>query len=229
MDLSNARALTVKQPRAYLAGALRGDAWLNKALCLRVADQDFAETFAAAIRTGYGCSASVRVDERGYFLVRRHSAGRFQHLREFEPSSLEEKAAWLRGLFDSEGNAQLTPVPQRGERSYSRRVSFYSTNEETLDLATTHLGALGLSTRRRIVKPSAGHIGIRPVHELALRGSKGQYATFAETVGSSIQRKQMTLTALVASYCDDRSAVCREAQLRGVAVRRARRDAGGRY
>ncbi|WP_328903220.1 LAGLIDADG family homing endonuclease [Streptomyces sp. NBC_00441] len=223
------RALTIRQPHAYLAGVLRGDAWLNACLCLRVADRDFAEAFAQAIRTGYGCTAKVTVDERGYFLVRRHSAGRFESLKDFRPETAEAQAAWLRGYFDSEGNAQLTPAPSKGARSYSRRVSFYSTNEETLHLATSHLSDFGLATRRQVLKPSKGHLGKLPVHELALRSSKHQYATFTELVGSSIERKRVNLTRIVESYCGDLSAVRREMQARGVASRNARRDAGGSY
>ncbi|KOU59911.1 hypothetical protein ADK57_32095 [Streptomyces sp. MMG1533] len=223
------KALTIRQPHAYLAGVLRGDGWLNNDLCLRVADRDFAETFAAAIRDGYNCTAKVNVDERGYFLVRRHSAGRFEHLRTFKPGSPEEQAAWLRGYFDSEGNAQLTPRRANGARSFSRRVSFYSTNEETLRMADGHLATFGLTTRRCTFKPSKGHLGTLPVHELALRSSKQQYSTFAELVGSSIERKRNTLALIAASYCDDMSAVRREMQARGVATRIARRDAGGAY
>lgn len=223
------RALTIKQPHAYLAGVLRGDGWLNEAFCLRVADRDFAETFAAAIRTGYGCTAKVTVDERGYFLVRRTSTGRFEHLRAYSAQSDEEKRAWLRGYFDSEGNAQITPVPSRGTRSFSRRVSFYSTNEATLDTAASHLHGLVLATRYRTMKPSKGHLGTLPVHELALRSSKQQYTTFMELIGSSIERKQARLSQIVASYCNDLPAVRREMQARGVATRVARRNAGGTY
>jgi len=223
------KALTVRQPHAYLAGVLRGDGWLNESLCLRVADRDFAETFAAAIRNGYGCTAKVNIDERGYFLVRRHSAGRFDHLRSFEAGSVEEKAAWLRGYFDSEGNAQLTPHPSKGPRSFSRRVSFYSTNPATLDLATRYLTELGIETRRCTLKPSKGHLGTLPVEELALRSSKHHYSLFAELVGSSIARKWGVLERLPSSYCTDLSAVRREMQARGVATRVARRNAGGAY
>lgn len=223
------KALTIKQPHAYLAGVLRGDGWLNRDLCLRVADRDFAETFAAAIREGYGCTAKVTIDERGYFLVRRNSAGRFEHLREFTTESSEAQAAWLRGYFDSEGNAQLTPVPYRGERSFTRRVSFYSTNEETLTMAASHLADLGIATRHSTMKPSKGHLGTLPVYELAVRGSREQFSTFANLIGSSIERKRENLSRIVGSYCDDMSAVRREMQARGVAKRIARRDAGGAY
>lgn len=208
------KSLTVRQPYAYLAGVLRGDGWLNSSLCLRVADRDFAETFAATIRNGYGCTAKVNIDERGYFLVRRNSAGRFEHLRTLIPESSEARAAWLRGYFDSEGNAQLTPLPTQGDRSFGRRVSFAD---------------LGFATRWSTLKPSKGHIGTLPVHELALRGSKQQYARFAELISSSIARKRIALGQIAESYCEDMSSVRREMQARGVATRIARRNAGGTY
>ena len=61
--------------------------------------------------------AYSRRDERGYWLVRTYNGRRrFDVLREWSARSPEEQAAWLRGLFDSEGNAQLTHRPARGRR-----------------------------------------------------------------------------------------------------------------
>jgi hypothetical protein len=41
------KALSLRQPVAYLAGAIVGDAWLTDVLGLRVADKDFSFAFAA--------------------------------------------------------------------------------------------------------------------------------------------------------------------------------------
>jgi hypothetical protein len=232
------RAITVRQPTAYLAGALLGDAWLSAGsgrspggyLCLRVADADFADAFAAAIRDGYGVITSPRRDERGYWLVRTYNGhGRFNSLREYAASTDEERAVWLRGLFDSEGNAQLLPKPTRGPQSFDRRVAFYSTDLRTLAIADHYMESLGITTKIRAVSPSVGHKGSRQVHELEVRANREAYARFATLVGSSIGRKATVLAALAASYVDDIPGRRREMQAVGAATRRARRDAGGTY
>lgn len=232
------KAITLWQPFAYLAGCLKGDAWLSAGrdkspsgyLCLRVADEEFAQAFAEAINTGYGLHVAPRRDERGYWLTRVYNGHtRFTPLLSFCAESDDERAAWLRGLFDSEGNTMLMPVPKQGPRSWYRRVSFYSTNETTLDTTAAYLLDLGLPTRRLVRKPTVGHLGNRPVFELSLRHSRENFATFAHTVGSSIPRKQKVLDSLAPSYCDDLSEVRREMQAKGVLIRIARRETGGRY
>lgn len=225
------RALTVKQPKAYLAGVLAGDGWISAGhrnaiqgyLALRVADEDFAEAFAAAIAAGYGVATAPSRDERGYWLTRTYNGyGRFNELLTLEPVSLDETAAWLRGLFDSEGNASLIPKPRRGTRSYGRRVAIYSTSAATLARTTGYLGILEIGTRLHPQRPSAGHKGSRPVSELAVRGSQASYEAFASIVGSSIRRKQAVLDALPLSYVADMSAVRREMQAKGAMTRKAR-------
>lgn len=231
------KALTVQQQYAYLAGVLKGDGWIssghgrspNGYLCLRVADRDFADTFAAAITQAFGVPASVRRDERGYWLCRKYNGHqRFSALAWFTPDTDDERRAWLRSLFDSEGNAQLTPL-KRGARSFGRRVAIYSTDKATLACAAWDLALLEIQTRTTLHSSSAGHLGTKPVYQLAVVPGPEQYARFRDLIGSSISRKQMTLEAIANSYCTDISAVRREMQLAGVASRRARRDAGGKY
>jgi hypothetical protein len=131
-------------------------------------------------------------------------------------------------MFDSEGNALLVRKP-RGEHSWDRRVAFYSTEPRTLDRTAAYLLDLGIPTQRAVRPHSKGHLGTKQVEELKVAPGREHYARFAETVGSSIRRKAVVLDALAASYVDDMSAHRRSMQAQGVAVRRLRRDAGGRY
>src|SRR5262249_43789984 len=114
---------------AYLAGVLSGDGWCTRlTIGLRVIDADFAQAFALALHVVFGLAVSPRRDERGYWLVRvGNKTGRFNHLPSYEPTTDEERAAWVRGLFDSEGNAQLRPSGI-STNSFGRRVAIYSTN-----------------------------------------------------------------------------------------------------
>lgn len=230
--------LSIQQPCAYLAGVLRGDAWLstgsgkspNGYLCLRVADGDFAEAFALSVKAAFGVATAPRRDERGYWLVRTYNGyGRFNGLPTFQADRDAERAAWLRGLFDSDGNANLKHRPEKGPGSYARRVAIYSTRQDTLDQAADYLGDLGIATKLRPTANSKGHIGTKVVSELSLRSSRAQYYRFATLVGSSIERKRDTLNAIVSSYCDDLSAAYRRAQAAGVAVRLGRVASGGAY
>jgi hypothetical protein len=232
------KALTVRQPHAYLSGVLFGDAWLSTGsgkspsgyLCLRVADEDFAEAFSVAIRSAYGINVAPRIDERGYWLTRTYNGyRRFDSLKSFSPETDDERSAWLLGLFDSEGNAQLLHRPVKGPHSWSRRVAFYSTNSNTLDRAQDSLGQLGLESHRGFVRPSQGHLGTLPVGELRLAASAAAYKRFANLIGSNIARKQDTLNRLGSSYVADISQRRREMQAIGVTSRLARKALGGSY
>ena len=202
---------------AYLSGVLHGDAWCTGVLGLRVKDRDFAEAFEDAIGHVFGIFRLPTQDERGYWLVRMSNrTGRFDELHEFVPETPEQKTAWLRGLFDSEGNAQLR-LNGISENSYGRRVAIYSTNIHTMEKARAYLTALGIATRLSSTKNSAMHKGRRTVYELSLKGGRTNYERFAEMIGSSIARKQVVLGAIPISYKPDRLAHCRAAQLKGAA------------
>ena len=200
------KAITVWQPveglwRPYLAGVLHGDGWCSPlTLGLRVKDRDFAETFCQGLQVICGLPAKPRRDERGYWLVRLgNKSGRFNDLRSYEPRDNDELALWLRGLFDSEGNAQLWLNAKVGPNSYSRRIAIYSTDKDTLERAATFMEWLEIAHSIRPVKPSAGHKGRKPVYELRVCRREG-FTRFAEFVGSSIARKQSTISAIVATY-----------------------------
>lgn len=224
------RAHWQTEPVAYLAGALVSDGWLSTprrqrygCLGLRVADRDFAEAFATAIRTGYGCTAKVVTEKRGYFVVRRYSGGRFEHLVGYEPTTMNEQAAWLCGFFDGDGCATAVRVSKR-PNSCSRRVAIYNTNRRYLERAETYLAVFGLETRWNTRKPTVGHLGTKPVFELALCSSRESYERFKNEIGSSIGRKRAKLRAIVDSYCDDLAAARRGGQAQGAATKRKRRD-----
>lgn len=232
------KVLSIRQPVAYLAGCLRGDAWISSGasrtpsgyFCLRVADMDFAESFAAAIAAGFGVAASVCKDERGYALVRKSNGKRrFDMLKEFEPTSDEQTAAWLRGLFDSEGNVVCVPKPKAGPRSWDRRVAIFSTDHTTLDRAQRMLTDLDIQARKLLWSCGDGHKGNKPVYAMNLVSGKENFSEFARIVGSSIARKQASLDLLASTYHPDRAIYAAEAQAKGAEVRRARRDAGGIY
>lgn len=228
------KALSIRQPTAYLAGCLLGDAWLSAPqmkskhgyLCLRCADLDFAEAFASSITAGFGVPAKVTVDERGYFLVRKSNGGnRFAVLGGYEPVGIEQKAAWLRGFFDSEGCVTLAKKPTTGPNSWDRRIVLTSTNVRTLHMVKQLLMDLNIRAVRYGVRLTEGHKGTKPVFNLQVVGGLESFVRFAASVGSNIGRKQSLLEAMVASYHPDLSQAYRDAQAKGAAARDARGDA----
>lgn len=220
------RAISLWQP--YLAGVVLGDGWCSRlTIGLRVADEDFARTFALAIKAGYGTDPSCAPDERGYWLVRvGNKSGRFNALLDYEPANDDEKCAWLRGLFDSEGNVTVCRS-NVSANAWNRRVAIYSTTAKTLERAERYLTSLGIRTIRYIERPSAGHKGTKVVMQVRVQPGRENFARFAELVGSSIGRKRNALNSIAETYQPDGH--CARAQALGAAVRRARRDAGGRY
>lgn len=201
---------------AYLAGVLQGDGWCTKEVGLRVADKDFADAFASSLHRVFGNSAKPRIDQRGYWLLSASNiTGKCTYLLSFVPQSTQEYAAWVRGLFDSEGNAQLTANRKAGPNAYWRRVAMYSTNRGTLERGACYLQALAIPSIIRETRNSPGHKGSKTVYELAVRGSRENYTRFATLIGSSLSRKQATLDAIRESYNDDITVSFRQGQLKG--------------
>lgn len=222
-------ALSVRQPHDYLAGCLLGDAWLTQVFGLRSKDEEFAVVVADALHRAFGVTVRPRLDERGYWLVAIGArTGRFDSLRDWEPSSRDAQCAWLRGLFDSEGNVNLFFRPEKGPRSYSRRVLFCSTTIPTLERAQEYLSVLGIGSRLGPWNCGPGHKGTRTVYGLTISSSHHNYRVFCEQVGSSIGRKQRTLEMLVSTYLDP-AIYHREAQAKGVQARLARQAERGWY
>ena len=220
------KALTIWQP--YLAGVLHGDGWCTRlAIGLRVKDHDFSELFCEGLNTLFGTAYAPKKDERGYWLVRSgNKTGRFDRLKTYEPTDNDELGCWLRGLFDSEGNAQLWLDHKKGPNSYHRRIAMYSTDLDTLHRAAEFLEWLDVSHSIRPTKNSETHKGSKTVFELRIIRRDG-FTRFAEMVGSSIGRKQETIERMVNSYAPPGAHAA--AQLKGVQARLARVARGGTY
>ena len=207
---------------AYINGVLHGDGWCKQALGLRVKDYDFCKVFSDAFNKVFGTSYEPRIDERGYWLFRVwNKNGKYNHLLEYEPIGIDQYSAWLRGLFDSEGNAQLIKL-KRGNNSYGRRVSIFSTNSQTLFRASKYLSEIGINSAIRETKNSDSHKGRKTVFELNIRSSKENYRKFRDFVGTNIERKKVVLDKIVNSYVDDLSQHYRLAQLKGATSKKMR-------
>lgn len=185
---------------AYIAGVLHGDGWCTRlTIGLRAKDRDFVEAFAKAINLSFGLNKTPKIDERGYWLLRiGNKSGTFDSAKSYCPKTDEERILWVRGMFDSEGNAQCLKIP-KWENSYQRRIAFYSTDTGTLDKVSDYLAKLGIASVLRPTKSSASHKGTKPVFELKVPRQENM-TEFVRLVGSSISRKSLTLQKISATF-----------------------------
>jgi hypothetical protein len=214
---------------SYLAGVLHGDGWCTRlTIGLKAKDKDFVDTFCEAFNSVFSNKIKPRLDESGYWLARTsNKTGKFNGLRGYKPKNNVERATWLRGLFDSDGNAQLIHQPQLSPNAYGRRVAIYSTNKPTLLRASNYMRSLKIEHNIRRTKNSRSHIGSKTVFELRIIRKQG-FVRFLRFVGSSIGRKQKRLHAIVSTYRNKKES-CSLGGQRGSATRRARREKGGSY
>lgn len=185
--------------QAYLAGVLHGDGWCTRlSLGLRAKDRDFVAAFCIAVNAIFATGIQAKMDERGYWLARSgNKSGRYDGARSYKPEDDTEKVAWLRGMFDSEGNAQCLKL-NRGPGSYQRRISMYSTDRSTLEVASIYLHDLGMKNSISQTKNSASHKGTKTVFELVLRRREA-FRMFVRIVGSNIERKKETLSMIAST------------------------------
>jgi hypothetical protein len=210
-------------PHAYLAGVLHGDAYLiqgNRTLGLHVKDYDFMRAFTSAIQSAFGIEAQVHLERGRYWYARVRREGLFGSLRSMRPSTDAGRGAWLRGFFDSEGNANICYRPSISPEAYIRRVKMYSTNARTLGKARAMLRSLGIpaTIRPSHRKKQKNHYGTKTVYELVLSNSKETFARFLNCVGTSIDRKRLVLEKIVSTY-QNRQEYCSRGGRRGCATK----------
>lgn len=196
----------MKAQQAYVAGVLHGDGWCTAlSFGLRTKDEDFATAFRDAVRDVTGKTLPLRSEcQRGrqYLVVRTsNKSGAYSELKTYQPQCADEKSRWLRGMFDSDGNANFCKAVG-GENSFHRRVAIYKSNIETLKKAAAFLESLEIPNLIRPMKNSSSHLGDQTVYELRVLRRDG-FKKFAVAVGSSIQRKQKTLDLIADSYQPD--------------------------
>lgn len=218
---------------AYLNGVIHGDGYLTNVLGLRVSDKDFAEAFAVAASAVSGrlITPQHQADYRRqfnsvcnwkYWEARSGNRnGAFECVREFVPVTETELAAWLRGMFDSEGNATCHKI-RHGTESYGRAIEFFNCNTDTIARLVKFLEQIGIPSRPRPMKNGKGHLGTKQVYRVTLKSSIENFTRFRDLVGSNIKRKRETIEKMISTYHPDIRAHCRDIQLKGAATRTRR-------
>lgn len=196
----------MSEAKAYILGVMCGDGsiWKNKnggdSVGLDVKDEDFAEAFARAICDVYGFDAKVTKQihanlMQGFvYRVRLGIKSVCDDLMRLSPAGYgtvgwrvpkcvasarsEERGAFLRGFFDSEGYA-------------GKQTQACSTNEAGLLEVASLLATLGIRT----TYASQATVGKSVLHKILISASSRRL--FLEKVGFSIKRKQEALRAIV--------------------------------
>lgn len=207
---------------AYIAGALHGDAWCSTlTIGLRAKDEDFVVEFTRCLNHIAGTTFKPK-PEGPYFVVRTgNKTGHFSLLKRYRPTGDREHGLWLRGLFDSEGNAQLLARPKTSVNSYGRRIAIYNTELESLKTASLYLARLEIKSYIWPLKKHSPRAK-KQLYELKIRASAENFSKFNERVSSTIKRKRFVLEALPLSYSADPAADCRSRQTRGARARSER-------
>jgi len=184
---------------SYLVGAFLGDGALIRSaayhyeLRLRVTDLDFALHFAACLRVTTGRPTRVRLDTRGFFVVRAWSKLLFEYLSSWK-SDFETidryPAEFIQGFADAEG---CPGVASSIGKPFSLNITLVNTEKRLL----VYIGKL-LETKFDI----ASHIsmdrrehlmwGRVPCYYLRI-GRRVDIERFVKCIGFSIKRKQEKL------------------------------------
>lgn len=209
------KALTIH--KAYLSGVVAGDGWISSlSIGLGAKDLDFVEAFVEAFNSIFDRQIKIR-QEKDYWVARTsNKTGKFDCVKTYTQNTKEEKAMWIRGLFDSDGNANLSKV----KNGWSRKVAIYSTKTELLEKICLFLDDLGIGTKIYAKKNGSTHYGKKPMFELKVKDGRDNFSKFYSIVGSSILRKQKTLKAICESYVDHD--YCKKAQSISAARKRDR-------
>ncbi len=198
---------------SYISGVLAGDGWCTNNLGLHVKDEDFIREFSHAIKEAFGYDTKPRLEGKYWKVTKGNYDGKFNWLHTYAPDTITGYKAWLRGLFDSEGNALLYRLGTT-PNSVLRRISIYSTNIETLNKSVKYFSALDIVTTLRPTKNSSSHLGSKVVYELRIAAGLENYIRFYEKVGTSLQRKRVIIESIIQSY-QNRHDYTRKAQALG--------------
>ncbi|MDD4874310.1 MAG: LAGLIDADG family homing endonuclease [Dehalococcoidales bacterium] len=202
---------------AYISGVLAGDGWCTTNLGLHVKDEDFIREFSHAIKEAFGYDTKPRIEGKYWKVTKGNYDGKFNWLHGYEPETIEGYKAWLRGFFDSEGNAQLHRIGTT-PNSVQRRISMYSTNIETMNKSVKYFTALDIKTTLRPTKNSISHLGSKVVYELRINAGIQNYRQFSNLVGSSLRRKREVINEIISSY-QNKGEYTRKAQKLGAEVK----------
>ncbi|MEM1945335.1 MAG: LAGLIDADG family homing endonuclease [Nitrososphaerota archaeon] len=198
---------------AYIIGAVSGDGaaielrkpnngYHDKVIALMVHDRDFAEEFARCLETVLNRKPpkiSFRPDSLR-FCVKVRSAALYyllkkpldiEKIKHFIEYSDECKAAFLRGLFDSEGSVSRQGV-----------IRLYNSDLTMLGYVKSLLHSLGMQPREPRLHTRAGTFFRSPANGKMYQRRKNVYELYLSTkhslafyrrVGFTISRKQQTL------------------------------------
>lgn len=214
----NVPNLTSSPSLSYLAGAFLGDGSLTQStsyhyeLRLRVRDRDFADEVCACLGSILGKSKRVRVNEKGFYIVRTWSRLLYEYLSNLDSirQTVDQfPAEFVGGFADAEGSAA---VSVSGSRTLALwfYVVLVNTNLELLNYIKILLWKkFRIDSRVLLGRKCHSMWSKVPCYYLKI-GRREDQRRFANLIGFRIGRKQVKMQAalsLLDSYGPSRAAL----------------------
>lgn len=201
----------------YLAGVLHGDGFNGKKIGLLAKDKDFVEEFARCLNII--CNQAKKPIPRGdYWEVRiGNKTGKFNFIKDTIPISIEQKGAWIRGFFDSDGTATFSKL-KKYPNSYCRSIRICKSKMDVLEKCAQYLRDINIPCKIVSKAHGTGHFGTKPMFEVKISICKENCERFKNLVGSSIARKFKNL-CLMCEY-QNPDEYLRRGQLIGAAAKK---------
>ena len=167
-DIENTEAF------AYIQGVMEGDGYIDKSnknprLCLMVIKKEFAMAFAEKLKA---IGLTPRWTERNrhfeftnlvnhpydehYFVVRATCRNNILCLLKKEPTTNQQKIAFMRGFYDSEG------FNYEGRHKFSHHLALCNKDEDLLRKIQTWLENLGISPSHIVKQETESKLKIYP-------------------------------------------------------------------
>ena len=189
----------------YILGVILGDGHFTfpkgggGCIGLSVVDKDFAQTFYNSLKrwSQTYCRIWHYRDRWRVYLTSVSSAKVFKNFDTIKILTLSEdiRCAFLRGLYDSDGNVN----------DNNKTIRFYNSNPRLINIVKGALESIGVSNLKIRKRNEEVHIIegreylVKPVYVLVL-SRKRNLELFNVKVGFSIKRKQKRLETMVNSY-----------------------------
>jgi hypothetical protein len=198
----------VNENLAYILGVLKGDGHLDEnSIVLDVKDIDFALNFKKAVEVEFQKEGKLHFYDNLWRAL-LHSRTVVKYLKNIDifhsirNSSKKAKAAFLRGMFDSEGSAYCNI--KYGVTN--RKIELCNNDLHLMNLCKELLEELEIKTRKidkrfrseRIFK--GRKLEAFNYYRLTLNENKQNFNLFKKLIGFSIKRKQKNLKRIIDSY-----------------------------
>ena len=199
------KELKVTPEMAYIMGAIKGDGLITRwNIRLEVNDKDFIEEFKKNVEKWISIKCKIyQLNTSTKYQAYVRSVKVANYLRNFNYKNLinycsKIKAMFLRGIYDSEGSVSVK----------AKGIFLFNNNEHLLSFCKKLLAKLKIETTpiricskigKEVMFKDRSYIRKNNTHQLSIYG-KENIKRFNEVIGFSIDRKNIQVNKILASY-----------------------------